>query len=124
MNEWLILTSSFDPYCGPLQAPVTLFRCCAAGLAGSGHGDGDGDENSCGCFRVACLSYKRSPGEIDGRLIGNNGIVRALKRLSTSESLTSSEVQLALQAKMHRQEIKQARGDFIFIPGSALGSSA
>ena len=107
MNEWLILTSSFDPYCGPLQAPVTLFRCCAAGLAGSGRGDGDGDGNSWGCFRVACLSYRRSPGEIDGRLIGNNGLViRALKRLSTSESLTSSDVQLALQAEMQRQGIK------------------
>lgn len=45
-------------------------------------------------------------------------------RLPSRESLTSSEVQLAVQAKMHRQEMKQARGDFIFIPGSALGSSA
>ena len=80
----------------------------------------DGDEKDCGSYGVACLSYKCSLSETDGRLIGNNGILsRALVRLSTRESLTSSEGQLAFQAKMHRQEMKSACGDFIFIPGPA-----
>lgn len=74
---------------------------------------------------MACLSQMRSHSENHGRLIGNNGLVsRTLLRLSTHRSLTSIEAQLALQAKMHRQEMKEACGDFIFIPGSALGSSA
>lgn len=82
----------------------------------------DGDKKGCRCYGVACLSYKCSPSETDGRLIGNNGTLsRALVRLSTRESLTSSEGQLAFQAKMHRREMKLACGGFIFIPGSAPG---
>ena len=78
----------------------------------------DGDKKGCRCYGVACLSYKCSPSETDGRLIGNNGTLsRALVRLSTRESLTSSEGQLAFQAKMHRREMKLACGGFIFIPG-------
>lgn len=81
--------------------------CYAAWLAGFGSRDRDGDEAGDGCCSVACLSHMRSPSDNDRRLIGHNGMVsRAFMRHPSRASLTSSEVQLAVQAKMHRQEMK------------------
>lgn len=71
------------------------------------------------------VTRTHSSSENDGRLIGDNGLVRrALTLLSSRESLTSSEVQLAVQATMQRQEAEPAGGGLTFASGPALASSA